>query len=77
MQERFFSETFEHLYDHSPARRMDGSDRFVVLSDLHLGNGGDGDDFVRNADLCAQVLRNYYLDRGFILILNGDRKAGL
>jgi len=72
MQERFFTDTLEQLYDHSPASRMNGSDRFVVFSDLHLGNGGDGDDFLRNAGLCSQVLRHYYLDRGFVLILNGD-----
>jgi UDP-2,3-diacylglucosamine pyrophosphatase LpxH len=39
---------------------------------MHLGGGGESDDFLRNADLCTRVLRDFYLQKEFILILNGD-----
>ena len=46
--------------------------RFVVWSDLHMGDGGPQDDFRRNADLVQAVLRRYYLEAGYSLVLNGD-----
>ena len=48
------------------------TDRLVILSDMHIGNAGRGDDFRKNAELCMSALQQYYLPRGFILILNGD-----
>ena len=47
-------------------------DRFVILSDMHVGNGRRGDDFRKNANLTMSALRDYYLPNGFTLILNGD-----
>jgi UDP-2,3-diacylglucosamine pyrophosphatase LpxH len=72
MKERFFTDTLEELYNSSPARQLQSDDRIVILSDMHLGNGGESDDFRHNADLCSRVLRDYYLKRNFILVLNGD-----
>ena len=46
--------------------------RLVILSDMHLGNGGRGDDFRENAELSFAALSQYYLPNGFTLILNGD-----
>jgi UDP-2,3-diacylglucosamine pyrophosphatase LpxH len=39
---------------------------------MHLGGGGESDDFLRNADLCTRVLRDHYLNSGYCLVLNGD-----
>ena len=42
------------------------------MSDLHLGDGGPRDDFRPNAELVHDVLRDYYLEAGYSLVLNGD-----
>jgi len=46
--------------------------RLVVFSDLHLGDGGASDDFKKNGDLFLAVMRSYYLEKKFTLVLNGD-----
>jgi UDP-2,3-diacylglucosamine pyrophosphatase LpxH len=48
------------------------SDRLVVFSDVHMGDGGGTDDYKRNAALFEAALREYYLPREFTLVLNGD-----
>jgi predicted phosphodiesterase len=60
------------LYEAARRLPLDDASRIVIISDLHLGNGGRRDDFVRNAVLCGAALREYYLPRGFHLLLNGD-----
>ena len=65
-------DTLQSLLDAAPRVRLDAGDRIVVLSDLHLGNGGPRDDFRPNADLVRHVLRDHYLASGFSLVLNGD-----
>jgi UDP-2,3-diacylglucosamine pyrophosphatase LpxH len=48
------------------------TDRYVILSDVHKGDGNRiGDDFLHNVQVYANALR-YYLDHGYRLILNGD-----
>jgi UDP-2,3-diacylglucosamine pyrophosphatase LpxH len=42
------------------------------MSDLHLGDGGQRDDFRHNAGLVEAVLRDHYLASGWTLVLNGD-----
>jgi UDP-2,3-diacylglucosamine pyrophosphatase LpxH len=64
--------TLQQLFDAAPRLTLSSSDRIVVFSDLHLGDGGPRDDFRRNADLVQEVLRTYYLNSGHALILNGD-----
>ena len=54
------------------AIELEEIDRFVILSDMHIGNGGRGDDFRKNAELCMSALNQYYLPKGYTLILNGD-----
>ena len=50
-----------------------GSDsRVLILSDLHMGNGGRRDEFRRNAHLVRSMLRDYYLTEKYSLVLNGD-----
>lgn len=46
--------------------------RLVVFSDLHMGDGGSRDDFLRNSDLFIRALRDYYIPEGFTVLLNGD-----
>ena len=60
------------LYQRTPKRRLGPDDRYVIVSDLHMGNGGRADDFRSNAELFTSVMRDYYLPGGFRLILNGD-----
>ncbi|MFA6505411.1 MAG: serine/threonine protein phosphatase [Treponemataceae bacterium] len=60
--------------------QLDGAQRLVlspgqkliVLSDLHMGNGGSRDDLIRNESLLLDMLEGYYLRDGWILVLNGD-----
>jgi UDP-2,3-diacylglucosamine pyrophosphatase LpxH len=66
---------FEHLTEHllsMPATKLSKRDRLVVFSDLHMGNGTRKDDFLKNAPLFFEVLKDYYLLGGYKLILNGD-----
>jgi len=48
------------------------SDRVVIFSDLHIGNGKERDAFRRNADLWLKAAGKYYLENGYQLVLNGD-----
>ena len=62
----------DNLFQTVPLRRIDQTDRVVIWSDLHLGDGGSNDDFRQNADLFQTALKDYYLTGDFLLILNGD-----
>jgi UDP-2,3-diacylglucosamine pyrophosphatase LpxH len=48
------------------------NDRFVIVSDLHMGNNTRRDDFRKNAELFESALKKYYLPQDYTLILNGD-----
>lgn len=56
----------------SPRREVGPRDKVVILSDLHMGAGDTNDDFLHNGALCLDALENYYLARGYTLVLNGD-----
>lgn len=60
------------LYDLSPTYPLSKNAKWVIFSDLHMGDGGSMDDFRRNSKLFIQVLRAYYLKNEHALILNGD-----
>ncbi|MGE5342528.1 MAG: metallophosphoesterase [Candidatus Omnitrophota bacterium] len=45
--------------------------RYIILSDLHLGDGEGSDKFKQNKDTMIKALE-YYLNRDFSLILLGD-----
>ena len=60
------------LAERAPERRLSRGEKVVVFSDLHLGGGGRGDDFLPNAELLAGALRRYYLPGRYTLVLNGD-----
>lgn len=69
-------EVLEHelsaLFDRSRTAHISSDSRYVIFSDLHLGDGGRNDDFRRNSDLFQAVTREHYLSRGYSLVLNGD-----
>lgn len=58
--------------DSAPRLVLSPGQKLVVLSDLHMGNGGSRDDLVRNEGLLLDMLEGYYLRDGWILALNGD-----
>jgi predicted phosphodiesterase len=62
----------QKLYEQAPRVPLDPADRIVIMSDLHLGDGGPRDDFLPNAGLINDILRDYYLQGGYSLVLNGD-----
>ncbi|MBM3161911.1 MAG: metallophosphoesterase [Chlorobi bacterium] len=62
----------ERLLNQAPALSLDASSKVLILSDLHMGNGGRRDEFRRNADLVRAMLADYYHPERYSLILNGD-----
>ncbi len=60
------------LYETAPTVPLSEREKWVIVSDLHMGNGKGGDDFRINADLFANALEKHYLRHGFGLVLNGD-----
>ena len=51
---------------------LDHSSKVLVLSDLHMGNGGRLDEFRQNSELVKTMLERYYLPERYSLVLNGD-----
>lgn len=64
--------TLNRLFERAPRVTFRSADRYVVFSDLHMGDGSSSDDFLRNAPLFETVLSRYYLPEGFGAVLNGD-----
>ena len=62
----------EKLLSQARTVRLDSSSKVLILSDLHMGNGGRGDEFRRNAGLVLSMFRDHYLPGGYSLALNGD-----
>lgn len=62
----------EYLYDTAAYISLKNNNKFVIFSDLHLGDGGRNDDFKKNGPLFQSVLEEYYLKHNYTLILNGD-----
>ncbi|MBD3386532.1 metallophosphoesterase [candidate division KSB1 bacterium] len=72
MNQDIIFHNLEKLYKNTPETELNPNDRVVIFSDLHLGNGGERDDFRKNAKLFTTVVREYYLRNQFKMILNGD-----
>ncbi len=68
--EEFF-QSYTYLINHVPCETSDTNKKYVILSDLHLGDGGPKDDLRHNKYLIESLLP-YYLQNGYSLILNGD-----
>jgi len=62
----------ENLYKTSPKISITNEDRFIIISDLHMGNNTRRDDFRKNSELFEAALKKYYFPNYFTLILNGD-----
>ncbi|MFP4329598.1 MAG: metallophosphoesterase [Alkalispirochaetaceae bacterium] len=71
-REAFSYNNLLQLYRGSPEQELTDEDRYVIFSDLHMGTGKGSDDFLNNSGMFIAVLRDYYLPRGYKLILNGD-----
>ena len=69
---KFLFLTLSELFHNAPVMNINSQDRILIFSDLHMGNQGDRDDFLKNSSLFAHILANYYLKNDFKLILNGD-----
>jgi len=67
-----FMHSFQHLMSACPQEDLDPNARYLILSDLHLGDGGPRDDLEPNRELLETTLEKWYLENGYTLILNGD-----
>lgn len=65
-------QSLDKLFEQSPVFKLEKKDKWVIFSDLHMGDGGSTDDFKQNANLFIGALEHYYLKKQFGLILNGD-----
>jgi UDP-2,3-diacylglucosamine pyrophosphatase LpxH len=62
----------DELYESSEKLDCSAGNKYVIFSDLHMGDGSTKDDFRQNADLFKTAIEGYYLKKDFNLILNGD-----
>lgn len=62
----------EKLLKQTVNREISDEDRIVIFSDLHLGDGSANDDFKKNAKAFLYVLKHYYFEKDYTLVLNGD-----
>jgi UDP-2,3-diacylglucosamine pyrophosphatase LpxH len=67
-----FLGSFREFLESSPALELDDGSRYVFISDLHMGDGGESDDLRNNRELATTSLARWYLDQGYTLILGGD-----
>src|SRR6056297_964941 len=62
----------EQLCEKTQDLTITDQDKLVIFSDLHIGDGRRRDDFRGNSELFSTALKDYYLKKGYTLILNGD-----
>ena len=72
MRKKLVYKNLSKLFKTAFALDISDKDKFVIFSDLHMGNGGYNDDFIKNADLFMYVIKHYYQKKNYSLILNGD-----
>jgi predicted phosphodiesterase len=68
----FFADILSHRFNPAAVLDISSGDKVLVLSDLHMGDGGRGDDLLQNGAFLTKILEYYYLEQGWRLILNGD-----
>lgn len=63
----------ELIKDNSKTKKLPlgKNNKYAVFSDLHLGDGGNADNFSRNEETLSYAL-NYYKNKGYSIILLGD-----
>jgi UDP-2,3-diacylglucosamine pyrophosphatase LpxH len=62
----------KNLFDNSYEVSANENTKIVILSDLHIGDGSSNDDFLPNSEIFIYILENYYIAKGYSIILNGD-----
>ena len=62
----------DELFRVSPEFQLKRNSKWVIFSDLHIGDGSKKDDFKLNSNLFLRTLQEYYLNGDFKVILNGD-----
>lgn len=72
MNTKILYRKLDQLFAESHTIQLSSKKRWVIFSDLHMGDGGNTDDFKRNSELFASALKDYYLKKDHALILNGD-----
>lgn len=65
------SKRIKKLYNESLKIPFDSSSKFIIMSDLHRGQGGNNDNFVKNRNIFLGAME-YYLNSGFTYIELGD-----
>ncbi|WP_421875127.1 metallophosphoesterase [Marinoscillum sp.] len=65
-------QNLDKLFEASPKLELKDEDKWVIFSDLHMGDGGSTDDFKTNSDLFKTALDQYYLKHQYSMVLNGD-----
>ena len=65
-------EKLTRLLAETAALDITDSDKFIIISDLHMGNGGKLDDFRHNGGFVQYVLEHFYEKENYHLVLNGD-----
>lgn len=67
----FSYRNLQRLYEETVPQPLPRDRPTVIFSDFHAGDGSTRDDFLENAELVMEVLREYHR-RGYRLVLNGD-----
>ena len=70
--DRLVFKHLDELFKNSVSIDIGNDSKWVVFSDLHVGNGGAKDDFRGNSALFLHVLKHHYRAQDFNLVLNGD-----
>ncbi len=71
MKFKDFFQSYTNFIHNAHCETLDKHKKYVILSDLHLGDGGPKDDLWHNKFLIESLLL-YYLQNEYSLILNGD-----
>ena len=72
MKLKHIYEQLDNLFAESHRIALQPADRYVIFSDLHMGDGSSKDDFRRNSALFRCLLEKFYLPGQYRLLLNGD-----
>lgn len=71
MNHKIFSR-LHNFYSQIPVFGVSRKEKIVIFSDLHMGDGGKQDDFLKNSRLFQFILDNHYDREKYLLVLNGD-----
>ncbi len=72
IQSFLLKEYLDSLFNSAPELKIDNRSKIVIFSDLHVGSRSRRDDFLPNSAMFLYLIENYYLPRGYVMILNGD-----